>query len=155
MQSDLKILRTKLQFLSDTVTERISNLEKLISELKQYQDDYIRALNGLSRIETSLQIEHHGSSSSTHIKTLEAQLDHLKQVKFDFESIIQSINRLNEQAHRYLYSPTADSKFTLKLKNDLGDLHDKLNQLRNTFNKKQYSLEVRVHFDLVNIFKYS
>lgn len=144
LKSDMKSLKSHYLNLFDIVTEKINRLEKLISDLKKFQDDFVRALNSLNRIDTNLQIEHHASaqSSSIHGKTIEAQLSNLKQVKLDLDNLYSNVNSLNEQAQKYLYAPNADNKFTSKLKIDINELNDKLSNLRNIFTKKQYTLEV-------------
>ena len=141
----MKSLKSHYQSLGDIVAERIARLEKLISDLRQFHDAQARSLASLNRAETSLQIEHHSSSSSattTRDKTsLEAQLVHLKQVKLDLDQLHANLNQLSEQAQRYLYAPHADAKFTLKLKSDLNEMSDKLAQLRSVHSRKQYALE--------------
>ena len=144
LKADMKALKSHYQTLNDIVSDRISRLEKLISDLRLFHDDYTRTLNALNRIDANLQIEHHSSGpadSASHGKTIEAQLGNLKQVKCDLDNLYASVNQLNEQTQKYLYAPNADPKFTFKLKNDINDLNDKMAQLRNMYTKKQYMLE--------------
>lgn len=137
---DVKIVKSRYQNLGDLVNERISNLEKLISELKLFQDDYMRTANSLKRAESNLQLEH-GSNLSA---TIQEQLINLKQTKNDLEILSLDVNRLNEHAQKYLsFSNSADFKFISKLKNDLNDLNEKFTKLRNTCLNRQYNLEVK------------
>lgn len=145
IRTDVKSLRTRYQHLSDTIGERIARLDKMISELRGYQDEYVSTSKRLKAIENNLQIEHHTSGapfSSTFGKTLEEQLNNLKQVKLDLEVISASINRLNERAQRYVYSSNAEPKFTAKMRADINEINEKLNQLRATCSEKHYVLEV-------------
>ena len=119
LKADMKALKSHYQTLNDIVSDRISRLEKLISDLRLFHDDYTRTLNALNRIDANLQIEHHSSGpadSASHGKTIEAQLGNLKQVKCDLDNLYASVNQLNEQTQKYLYAPNADPKFTFKLK---------------------------------------
>ena len=145
LKNDIKSLRSHYQSLNDIVNDRITRLDKLISDLRKFQDDYSRTLTSLNRIDANLQIEHHiagGSGDSiSHGKSIEAQLSNLKQVKYDLDTLYTSVNQLNEQTQKYLYAPHADPKFTSKLKSDINELNDKLAHLRNVYTKKQYHLE--------------
>lgn len=148
LKTDMKSLRSHYQSLNDIVNDRITRLDKLISDLRKFQDDYSRTLTSLNRIDANLQIEHHiaggsggGGDSISHGKSIEAQLSNLKQVKYDLDTLYTSVNQLNEQTQKYLYAPHADPKFTIKLKSDINELNDKLAHLRNVYTKKQYHLE--------------
>jgi DNA repair exonuclease SbcCD ATPase subunit len=145
MRFDLKQLRSRYENFNEQVSERCAKLEKLINELTKFQDEYLKVVNRVKLVETNLNIEHHTTipfGSSSYGKTLEEQLNNLKQVKFDLDSNLSTqVNRLNESAQRLLYAPHADIKFTSKLRSDINELNEKLNQLRHLHLKKQYNLE--------------
>lgn len=143
IRNDAKSVKNRYQILVESINERINKLEKLIGDLREYQEEYLNNVNRLKNIETNLQIEHHSSQpyGSTYGKTLEEQLNNLKQVKYDLETQSASINRLNERAQKYLYSTNADLKFTTKMRTDINEINEKLNQLRSVCIKKQYVLE--------------
>ena len=144
MRSDLKTLQTRYQSMSDAVGERLTKLERMISDLRKYQDEFIKTLNHLKQIETNLQIEHQSSSgfgSASYGKSLEEQLANLKQVKYDLESLSSNVGRLNDLAGKLLGTPNHNARFTAKLKADVNDLNEKVNQLRSLHLKRQYHLE--------------
>jgi methyl-accepting chemotaxis protein len=143
IRADVKSLRTRYQHLSDTIGERLTRLDKMIGELRSYQEEYASVANRLKTIESNLQIEHHTTAASSYGKTLEEQLGNLKQVKSDLDATTISVNRLNERAQKYVYSSNAETKFTAKMRQDVNEVNDKLNQLRENFSKKHYGLEVR------------
>lgn len=162
IRTDVKSLRTRYQHLSDTIGERLARLDKMIGELKAYQDEYASAANRLKTIESNLQIEHHTTGApfgSTYGKTLEEQLNNLKQVKSDLEVMSANVNRLNERAQRYVYSSHAEPRFTAKMRSDINEINEKLNQLRAVCSEKHYVLEVNTDyfnsFSLIFIFCFS
>lgn len=143
MRNDMKQLRTRYQNLNETVVERQVRLDRMVNDLRRFHDEYVKTLNLLNRIETNLQIEHHSSTpfGASYGKTLEEQLSNLKQVKYDLESLNSNVSRLNELAQKLLGTPNAHIKFCAKLRSDISDLNEKLNQLKSMQLKKQYSLE--------------
>lgn len=123
-------------------------MDKMITELKSYQDEYLTTSNRLKQIESNLQIEHHtsgGPFGSTYGKTLEEQLNNVKQVKNDLDVQSAQVNRLNERAQRYVYSSHAEPRFTAKMRSDINDVNEKLNQLRTICSEKQYGYEVNIY----------
>jgi DNA repair exonuclease SbcCD ATPase subunit len=143
LKSELRQLKSRYQSLNEQCNERVNRLEECIRGLKQFQDDYMRALNTLNRIEAHLQIEHHASSpfGSAHGKSIEAQRENLNSVKQDLDLLHMSLLRLNEHSQRLLYSSKTDLKFTAKLKTDMNDLNEKLSQLMEIYVRKQNNLE--------------
>jgi chromosome segregation ATPase len=113
----------------------------MLVDLRKYQDEYLKTLTVLKRAETNLQIEHHGSTAATYGKTLEEQLNNLKQVRYDLESLSSNVSRLNDLAGKLLGIPHQNIRFTSKLKSDINELNEQLNQLRSVHLKKQYNLE--------------
>ena len=143
LKSDLKLLKSDYQNLTDSVSERLNKLERLIGDLKKLDDDYTRQQNALNKTEAQLQIEHHSSVSHglTHGKSIEIQLDHLKQVKYEIESLQSNMFKLNEQCEKYFYSSNVDQKFITKLKTDSSTLNEKFTQIKSVYSKKQSTLE--------------
>ncbi len=153
MKTDLKQLKNRHQNLIDSVSERINKLEKLINDLRQFDEDYMRMLNSLNKIEAHAQIEHHSSSTSglSHGKSLEAQMDILKQMKFDLDNLHPSMRKLNEQSEKYLYemnrvnilsAANTENKFQIKLKEDIIAINEKFKQLYKNHAKTLSNLEV-------------
>ena len=150
LKSELQQLKGRYQNLIESIAERVNRLEKLINELKQYEEDYIRMLSSLNKIENQAQIEHyaHGSNNG---KSVEAQLDTLKQIKYELDSLHPSMRKLNEQSEKYLYemnkvnilsAANTENKFQLKLKDDIITLNEKFKQLNKNYIKTLANLEV-------------
>jgi dystrophin len=138
LRSEQKSLRSRYQLLVDTIAERILKLERMIADYKLFHDDFMRTVNWLNRIEASLQVENQALASKS---SLDNQVNHLNQVKSDLDNAYANLNKLNEQAQRFLYAQNVDVKFSSKLKVDLNELNEKLAQLRASYSKKAYELE--------------
>jgi len=149
IKSDIKHLKSRYQNIIDSVADRIDRLERLISDLKQFDSEYRRVLNNLNKIEAHAQIEHHGSTSFglSHGKSIQAELENLKQIKYDLDNLQPDIRKVNESSEKYLYelSPSkqqrVDQKFQNKLKDDLILINEKSLQLANNYNKSLAYLE--------------
>jgi dystrophin len=141
MRNDLKNLRTRFQHLTDAVADRLARLDRMVADVRKYNDEYLKTLALLKRTETNLQIEHHTASHASYGKTLEEQLNNLKQVRYDLDSLSSSVCKLNDMAGKLLGTPNHSVRFTAKLKADINELNEKLNQLRSVHLKKQYHLE--------------
>jgi len=138
LRSEQKSLRSRYQLLVDTIAERILKLERMIADYKLFHDDFMRTVNWLNRIEASLQVENQALASKS---SLDNQVNHMNQVKSDLENAYANLNKLNEQAQRFLYAPNVDLKFSSKLKADLNELNEKLAHMRTAYSKKSYELE--------------
>lgn len=156
IRADVKSMRIRYQHLADTIGDRINRLERMIADLKIYQEELLNTSNKLKNIETNLQIEHHTTASpfgSSYGRTLEEQLNNLKQVKFDIESLSTNINKLNEKSKKYLYaSSNVEPKFSSKMRADINEINDKLDKLRADCSAKHYVLKVRIHYVHFKIF---
>ncbi len=149
VKSDIKHLKSRYQNIIDSVADRIDRLEKLINDLKEFESDYRRVLTSLNKIEAHAQIEHHSSSSFglSHGKSIQAELENLKQIKYDLDSLQPDIRKVNENSEKYLYelSPSkkqrVDGKFQNKLKEDLILINEKSILLTMNYNKSLAYLE--------------
>ena len=144
LRSDIKTLKSRFQKLSDLVSERIVKIEKLIAELKHFENDFAKCWNSLSTIQANLELELQTLSTG---KAIEAQLDNLRIFKHDLDSVQSGLNKVNEQSDKFMYSGNADVKFMTKLRNDVNEINEKFNYLKNSIAKKQFNLEVKKKVD--------
>lgn len=125
LTSEFKSLQTRYSEVKRTVDERKVRIEKAIHDLKIFQEDYNKAFNWISRIEAFIMSEQAAIGDA---KLLNTQVEQLKNIAKDIESIQMIINRLNEIA-KELLSAQCDIKFAAKLKSDINELNEKMNNL--------------------------
>lgn len=148
IRSDLKHLRSRYQNIIDSVQDRCDKLEHAISDLKEFDADYLRIISALNKIESHSQIEHHSSTpfGLSHGKSIEAELDNLKQIKYDLESLGPNMRKINEHSDKYLHEiglpkSQIDAKFQNKVKDDIVLINEQFKQLNKNYTKTLAYLE--------------
>lgn len=144
LRNESEFFEMRIQKIESVVREKIDKIQNAIDDLKHYQNEYNKILAEIKRIDANLQIEHHATSNSALEKTLNEQLNVLKQVKNDIDSLSTKIIHLNELSKKYLlYSHSIDSNFQNKIKQELFDLNENFSRLKNNYANKKFNIEVK------------
>lgn len=144
LRNEGEFFEMRIQKIETALREKIDKTQNAIDDLKHYQNEYNKVITEIKRIDANLQIEHHATSNSVLEKTLNEQLNILKQVKNDIDSLSAKITNLNDLSKKYLlYSHSIDNNFQNRLKQDLFDLNENFSRLKNTYANKKFNLEVK------------
>ncbi|RNA28906.1 dystrophin, partial [Brachionus plicatilis] len=142
LRDESEFFEMRIQKIESVVREKVDKINNAIDDLKKYQNEFGKVLTELKRIDANLQVEHHATSNSALEKTLNEQLNVLKQVKYEIDQLSAKINYLNDLSKKYLlYSHSIDSNFQNKLKQELFDLNENFSKLKNTYANKKFNLE--------------
>ncbi|RNA10165.1 dystrophin, partial [Brachionus plicatilis] len=142
LRDESEFFEMRIQKIGSVVREKVDKINNAIDDLKKYQNEFGKVLTELKRIDANLQVEHHATSNSALEKTLNEQLNVLKQVKYEIDQLSAKINYLNDLSKKYLlYSHSIDSNFQNKLKQELFDLNENFSKLKNTYANKKFNLE--------------
>ncbi len=145
MRNDLQLIRQRYSDITELSNDRCVKLEKVIQDIKQYQDEFSKTDLWLGRLESLIVNENVTAFGDT--RQMQTQIEQCKIVRKDLDSIRSATDKLNDyvrhlQLAASVSSQANDTKFLNKLKSDMHELNDKLTHLNDINMKQQVALQV-------------
>jgi hypothetical protein len=151
LRNDLQLIKQRYADISELCEDRCVKLDKVIQDIKQYQDEYIKTQLWLNRLESLIVDENVTAFGDA--RQMQTQIEQCKIVQKDLESIRTTVNKLNDYVrHLHLASSASsqsnDTKFLNKIKIDMNEVNKKLTDLVDINLKQKTALQVTVagHF---------